>query len=109
MLRFQREFPPEQVEWVVSGEDSDPIRLPCQIGGATTQGLPLVFFLRNGEMISPDGGEDGVTVIVGSLRSFQVLRVERRKGNEGLYQCVGQAGDDTSTLVVTSTYINLKC
>ena len=107
MLRFERQFPPEVAEWVTTTGDS--IRLPCQIGGATTQGRPLVFFLRDGERISPGGDNGGVSITPGSFAGFQVLRIEKSRGNDGLYQCVGQAGDDNSTSVVTSTYVNLHC
>ena len=107
VLQFERALPPEVVEWVTG--DSETISLPCLIGGATT-GSPLVFFLRDGEMISSSSQRDnGIYVIGTSFMSFRVLMIEKRKGNEGLYQCVGQAGNDRSTSVVSSTYVNLQC
>lgn len=108
VLQFERALPPEVVEWVT--DDSETISLPCRIGGATTGGSPLVFFLRDGEMISSSSQRDnGIYVIGTSFISFRVLMIEKRKGNEGLYQCVGQAGNDRSTSVVSSTYVNLQC
>ena len=30
-------------------------------------------------------------------------------GDEGVYQCVGQVGQDESTAIVSSSYLNLQC
>ena len=109
VLNFERGFPAEVVEWASS--DSDAIRLPCQIGGATTVGNRfLVFFLRDGQRVSPSAGsEDGVYIRETNSMSRQTLMIEKWRGSEGVYQCVGQAGEDSSTSVISSTYVNIHC
>ena len=73
--------------------------------------LPTVFFLKNGDRIpTVSSTGDGVRIEEASLTSRRrVLVVENRRGNEGVYQCVGQVGEDGSTAVTTSTYINIRC
>ena len=104
LFRFETSFPPEVVQWV---SDSEEARLPCEISGVGRR-LPTVFFLKNGNRIS--SMMDGVYIVEESITfRRRVLVVENRRGNEGVYQCVGQAGDDESTAVTTSTYINIQC
>ena len=106
-LAFETPFPPEVVQWA---NDSAETRLPCEISGVGRT-LPTVFFLKNGDRIPTSSSTgDGVHIKEASLTSRRrVLVVESRRGNEGVYQCVGQVGEDGSTAVTTSTYINIQC
>ena len=104
-LLFHKAFPPKVVNWET---DSGVIRLPCRIMGAGRT-LPSIFFLKNGVRI-PSASTGGVRIEdVSSNNRRGVLVVEEKRGNEGIYQCVGQAGEDGSTALTTSTYINIQC
>ena len=102
-------------EWE-SDSGSSLIRLRCKIVGVASN-LPTVYFIRNGVRIlltssSPPSeiAESGVyTADSDSLMTRSTLVVERRRGNEGIFQCVGQGGRDRSTSVTSSTYISIKC
>ena len=106
-LHFKTAFPPEVVQWA---NDSTETRLPCEIS-CVGRILPTVFFLKNGDRISPTSSTgDGVHIVEASLTSRRrILVIESRRGNDGVYQCVGQVGDDGSTAVTSSTYINIQC
>lgn len=101
-LAFRVPFPPEVVRWA---GDSEMIRLPCEIYGFG-RGTLKVSFLKNGNEISM-----GSVYIndVSSLLRHRELVIEARRGNEGVYQCVGQAGDDGTSTITTSTYVNIQC
>ena len=108
MLRLQPSSDEEVVQWVT--EDSTAIQLSCQITGVGRV-LPTVFFLKNGVRITSNGSpsDNGVYIIETSSLSHRILVVESRRGNEGVFQCVGQVGEDGSTTLTTSTYINMQC
>ena len=93
------------VKWV---GDLEVIRLPCEIYGSG-RGTLGVSFLKNGNDISTDStGSVYVDEVSAQLR-HRVLVIEARRGNEGVYQCVGQAGNDGRSTITTSTYVNIQC
>ena len=105
-LVFATPFPPEVVHWATT--DSQTITLSCQVGGVATLGDNVnIFFLRNGEKILSSEDEVRVGSVFASY--WKTLVVEGRRGNEGVYQCVGLVNEDGSTAIVTSTYINIQC
>lgn len=111
-LQFLKAFPPEVVEWD-SDDDSGDIRLTCQIIGVARI-LPTVYFVKNGDRISPSSDRtpsDNNSVYISETDTLtkRTLVIGKRRGNEGVYQCVGQGGEDRSTSVTSSTYINIKC
>ena len=109
MLGFSEYFPPEVVHWLT--DDSDKIRLCCQVSGSAS-GTLNVYFLRNGVRIPHTRSmatEDGVYIRETNAMSNRVLIIEGRRGNEGVYQCMGQGGEDSSTAITSTTYVNMQC
>lgn len=93
------------VKWV---HDSEVIRLPCKIFGSG-RGTLGVSFLKDGNEISTDSTESVYIDEVSSQLLHRVLVIEARRGNEGVYQCMGQVGNDGTTTITTSTYVNIQC
>lgn len=88
--------------------DSEVIKLPCRIYGSGRGGL-TVSFLKDGNEISTDSTGNVYIEGVSALSRHRKLVIEARRGNEGVYQCVGQAGDDGTSTITTSTYVNIHC
>lgn len=93
------------MKWV---DDSEVIRIPCEIYGFG-RGTLTVSFVKDGNEISTDSTGSVYIDEVSSLPRHRVLVIEARRGNEGIYQCVGQAGNDNTSTITTSTYINIQC
>ena len=105
---FQRSFPAEVSEWATN--DGTTINLPCLLTGVSREGGLEVFFLKNGERIFPSTQRNGGVYIETTLTdSWKTLVIERRRGSEGVYQCVGLVESDDSTAITTSTYVNIYC
>ena len=102
-------------EVVKTATDVEPLRLPCEVIGAGNS-IPSVFFLKNGNPISQDSSEgnyieEDSAAECSSAESCvrRVLVIEGRRGDEGIYQCVGQVGEDQSTAITSSSYVNIHC
>ena len=111
-LHFRMPLTPEVVK---TATDVEPLRLPCEVIGASNS-IPSVFFLKNGNPISQDSSEgnyieEDSAAECSSTESCvrRVLVVEGRMGDEGIYQCVGQVGEDQSTAITSSSYVNIHC
>ena len=99
-------------EWA-SEDDSGDIRLTCQITGVARR-LPTVYFIKDGNRIPASTDRtpfDNNSVYISETGTLtrRTLVIGKMRGNEGVYQCVGQGGEDRSTAVTSSTYINIKC
>jgi hypothetical protein len=104
--RFEEELVEEVRRFL--NTDSSPLLLACEASGNP---LPSLSFLLNNK---PLPTSSRVTVEAGAPSCNDCVRSEVRierpgPGDQGVYQCVAQVGQDPSTAIVSSSYLNLQC